>query len=185
MVHDLMCLWLQQLENKSETKVGGTSRSLQFMRESLFYFISFFMSLYLSTSDGCVWCSVYLFGSLCDIYPCLPSAPIETNLTPLLAMKSKALFTLLILWTLILPRSGLGNLSPAGIKHTGKKRWSLFEAWKAGLNLVRTGKVIAMETEVAIKMWAIEGPKFIIGWKQLKRLSTMPQRNRFPATNCN
>lgn len=50
--------------------------------------------------------------------PCLPSAPIETSLTPLLAMKSRALFTLLILWTLILPRSGLGSRSPADInKH--------------------------------------------------------------------
>lgn len=44
---------------------------------------------------------------------CLPSAPIETSLTPLLVMKSKALLTLLILWTLILPRSGLGSRSPA------------------------------------------------------------------------
>lgn len=43
----------------------------------------------------------------------LPSAPIETSLTPLLVMKSKALLTLLILWTLILPRSGLGSRSPA------------------------------------------------------------------------
>ena len=29
-----------------------------------------------------------------------PSAPMETNLTPLLAMKSSALFTLAILWNL-------------------------------------------------------------------------------------
>lgn len=41
-----------------------------------------------------------------------PSAPIETNLTPLLAMKSKALFTLAILWKRILPLSGLGRVSP-------------------------------------------------------------------------
>lgn len=46
---------------------------------------------------------------------CLPSAPIETSLTPLLVMKSKALLTLLILWTLILPRSGLGSRSPADV----------------------------------------------------------------------
>ena len=30
----------------------------------------------------------------------LPSAPMETNLTPLLAMKSRALLTLAILWNL-------------------------------------------------------------------------------------
>lgn len=41
-----------------------------------------------------------------------PSAPIETNFTPLLAIKSNALFTLAILWNLILPRSGFGNVSP-------------------------------------------------------------------------
>lgn len=46
--------------------------------------------------------------------PSSPSAPMETSLTPLLAMKSSALFTLLILCTLILPRSGLGNRSPVG-----------------------------------------------------------------------
>lgn len=44
--------------------------------------------------------------------PSSPSAPMETSLTPLLAMKSSALFTLLILCTRILPRSGLGNRSP-------------------------------------------------------------------------
>ena len=68
----------------------------------------------------CVWCSVHLFQgpwytSVC-VHECttayLPSAPIDTNFTPLLAMKSRALFTLLILWTLIFPRSGLGNRSP-------------------------------------------------------------------------
>lgn len=42
----------------------------------------------------------------------VPSAPIDTSLTPLLAMKSSALLTLLILCTLILPLSGFGNLSP-------------------------------------------------------------------------
>lgn len=36
-------------------------------------------------------------------------------MTPLLVMKSKALLTLLILWTLILPRSGLGSRSPADV----------------------------------------------------------------------
>ena len=36
----------------------------------------------------------------------------ETSLTPLLAMKSRALLTLAILWKRILPRSGLGNVSP-------------------------------------------------------------------------
>lgn len=41
-----------------------------------------------------------------------PSAPIDTSLTPLLQMKSKALFTLAILWKRILPLSGLGSLSP-------------------------------------------------------------------------
>lgn len=41
-----------------------------------------------------------------------PSAPIDTSLTPLEAIKSKALFTLAILWNLILPLSGLGNCSP-------------------------------------------------------------------------
>lgn len=51
----------------------------------------------------------------------VPSAPIETSFTPLLAMKSRALFTLLILWTLILPRSGLGNRSPADINIHGNK----------------------------------------------------------------
>lgn len=42
----------------------------------------------------------------------LPSAPIDTSLTPLLAMKSKALFTLDILCTRILPLSGLAKRSP-------------------------------------------------------------------------
>lgn len=46
-----------------------------------------------------------------------PSAPMETSLTPLLAMKSRALLTLEILWTLIFPRSGLARRSPAH-KHT-------------------------------------------------------------------
>lgn len=41
-----------------------------------------------------------------------PSAPMDTSLTPLLAMKSRALLTLAILWNRILPRSGLGNVSP-------------------------------------------------------------------------
>ena len=41
-----------------------------------------------------------------------PSAPMDTNLTPLLQIKSKALFTLAILWKRILPLSGLGSLSP-------------------------------------------------------------------------
>uniref|UniRef100_A0A6B0U7V4 Putative secreted protein n=1 Tax=Ixodes ricinus TaxID=34613 RepID=A0A6B0U7V4_IXORI len=36
----------------------------------------------------------------------------DTSLTPLLAMKSSALFTLAILWKRILPRSGLGRVSP-------------------------------------------------------------------------
>lgn len=36
----------------------------------------------------------------------------ETSLTPLLAMKSSALLTLAILWKRILPRSGLGSVSP-------------------------------------------------------------------------
>ena len=54
----------------------------------------------------------------------LPSAPIETSLTPLLVMKSKALLTLLILWTLILPRSGLGSRSPADVhKHIHWNRY--------------------------------------------------------------
>ncbi len=42
----------------------------------------------------------------------LPSAPIEISLTPLLAMKFRALFTLEILWTLIFPLSGLAKRSP-------------------------------------------------------------------------
>lgn len=41
-----------------------------------------------------------------------PSAPMDTNLTPLLAMKSRALLTLEILCTLILPLSGLAKRSP-------------------------------------------------------------------------
>lgn len=41
-----------------------------------------------------------------------PSAPMETSLTPLLAIKSSALLTLAILWNRILPRSGLGRVSP-------------------------------------------------------------------------
>lgn len=42
----------------------------------------------------------------------IPSAPIDTNFTPLLAMKSRALLTLAILWKRILPLSGFGNVSP-------------------------------------------------------------------------
>lgn len=50
----------------------------------------------------------------------LPSAPMDTSLTPLLAMKSKALFTLDILCTRILPLSGLARRSPN--KKRGKKK---------------------------------------------------------------
>lgn len=39
----------------------------------------------------------------------------ETNFTPLLVMKSKALLTLAILWNRIFPLSGLGNLSPGNV----------------------------------------------------------------------
>ncbi|CAN7948238.1 unnamed protein product [Ixodes hexagonus] len=42
----------------------------------------------------------------------ISSAPMETSFTPLLAMKSSALFTLAILWKRILPLSGLGSVSP-------------------------------------------------------------------------
>ncbi len=55
-----------------------------------------------NTGVNIQWCAEFV-----------PSAPMDTSLTPLLAMKSSALLTLLILWTLILPLSGLGNLSPA------------------------------------------------------------------------
>lgn len=49
-------------------------------------------------------------------------------MTPLLAMKSRALFTLLILWTLILPLSGLGNRSPANTQtHTNREKSHLAE----------------------------------------------------------
>lgn len=48
-----------------------------------------------------------------------PSAPMDTSLTPLLAMKSRALLTLAILWKRILPLSGLGSLSP-GCKRRGQ-----------------------------------------------------------------
>lgn len=44
--------------------------------------------------------------------PYSPSAPMDTSLTPLLAMKSRALLTLEILCTLILPLSGLARRSP-------------------------------------------------------------------------
>lgn len=46
-----------------------------------------------------------------------PSAPIETSFTPLLAIKSRALLTLEILWTLILPLSGLAKRSPGQETH--------------------------------------------------------------------
>lgn len=49
-----------------------------------------------------------------------PSAPMDTSLTPLLAMKSRALLTLAILWKRILPLSGLGSLSP-GCKRRGQE----------------------------------------------------------------
>lgn len=52
-----------------------------------------------------------------------PSAPIDTSLTPLLQMKSKALFTLAILWKRILPLSGLGSLSPKRQKQNWWKSW--------------------------------------------------------------
>ena len=42
----------------------------------------------------------------------ISSAPIDTSLTPLLAMKSSALLTFAILWKRIFPRSGLGSVSP-------------------------------------------------------------------------
>lgn len=42
----------------------------------------------------------------------VPSAPIETNLTPFPSINSNALLTLAILWKRILPRSGFGSGSP-------------------------------------------------------------------------
>lgn len=42
----------------------------------------------------------------------ISSAPIDTKRTPLEAIKSRALFTLAILWKRILPRSGFGKVSP-------------------------------------------------------------------------
>lgn len=44
----------------------------------------------------------------------------DTSLTPLLAMKSRALLTLEILWTRILPLSGLAKRSPGWIKRKEK-----------------------------------------------------------------
>lgn len=42
----------------------------------------------------------------------IPSAPIDTSFTPLLATKSRALLTLAILWNRSRPLSGLGSRSP-------------------------------------------------------------------------
>lgn len=53
------------------------------------------------------------FAEQPDSGPHSPSAPMDTSLTPLLAMKSRALLTLEILCTLILPLSGLAKRSPA------------------------------------------------------------------------
>lgn len=53
----------------------------------------------------------------------------ETSLTPLLAMKSSALLTLEILWTLILPRSGLAKRSPGdgGFFFFFREMWNVFK----------------------------------------------------------
>jgi hypothetical protein len=56
-------------------------------------------------------------------------APIDTNFTPLLAMKSRALLTLVILWKRILPLSGFGSVSP---EITSKSNISLRPLWKSG-----------------------------------------------------
>lgn len=58
-----------------------------------------------------------------------PSAPMDTSLTPLLAMKSRALLTLAILWKRILPLSGLGSLSP-GCKRRGQESEVMRGSWR-------------------------------------------------------
>lgn len=67
-----------------------------------------------NSTDNYYYIILYIVSSLC-IYVCwyaLPSAPIDTNFTPLLAIKSSALLTLAILWKRILPLSGFGKVSP-------------------------------------------------------------------------
>ena len=65
----------------------------------------------------------------------IPSAPMDTNLTPLHAIKSSALLTLAILWNLILPRSGLGKVSPDMTSNNSinfnplRKSSSIFSIW--------------------------------------------------------
>ena len=65
----------------------------------------------------------------------LPSAPMDTNFTPLQAIKSRALLTLAILWNLIFPRSGLGNVSPEMTSKRSisfnplRKSSSIFSIW--------------------------------------------------------
>lgn len=53
----------------------------------------------------------------------------DTSLTPLLAMKSRALLTLAILWKRILPLSGLGSLSP-GCKRRGQESEVMRGSWR-------------------------------------------------------
>lgn len=53
----------------------------------------------------------------------------DTSLTPLLAMKSRALLTLAILWKRILPLSGLGSLSPR-CKRRGQESEVMRGSWR-------------------------------------------------------
>ena len=81
----------------------------------------------------------------------IPSAPMETNLTPLLAMKSRALLTLAILWNLILPLSGFCKVSPEITSSNSislrplRKSSSIFSIWVPALR--------KCEFTHAVKVW--------------------------------
>lgn len=66
---------------------------------------------------------------------CSPSAPMDTSFTPLLAMKSSALLTLEILWTRILPRSGLARRSPENKNETLQPRTETVRSFQVRVNV--------------------------------------------------
>lgn len=102
LMHTCFSLWMQRLRILHAIK--GSSSLLLTAEKALGLEVRSFLHL---AQRNSAWEYSYP-----GTHPCSPSAPMDTSLTPLLAMKSRALFTLLILCTRIFPRSGLGNRSP-------------------------------------------------------------------------
>ena len=84
----------------------------------------------------------------------ISSAPIETSLTPLDWMKSRALLTLAILWNRILPRSGFGRRSP---EITSKSNINLRPLRKStSMASIPVPALRKWELHHAVKVWKIK-----------------------------